>query len=34
MAIDDTLPTLDKYATLMIPGKDPIKLPIDRKSVV
>lgn len=28
MAIDDTLPTLDKYATLMIPGKDPIKLPI------
>ena len=28
MAIDVTLPTLDKYATLMIPGKDPIKLPI------
>ena len=28
MAIDNTLPTLDKYATLMIPGKDPIKLPI------
>lgn len=28
MAIDDTLPTLDKYATLMISGKDPIKLPI------
>lgn len=28
MAIEDTLPTLDKYATLMIPGKDPIKLPI------
>lgn len=28
MAIDDTLPTLDKYATLMIHGKDPIKLPI------
>lgn len=28
MAIDDTLPTLDKYATLMIPGKDQIKLPI------
>ena len=28
MAIDDTLPALDKYATLMIPGKDPIKLPI------
>lgn len=28
MAIDDTLPTLDKYATLMIPGKDPTKLPI------
>ena len=28
MAIDYTLPTLDKYATLMIPGKDPIKLPI------
>lgn len=28
MAIDDTLPTLDKYATLMILGKDPIKLPI------
>ena len=28
MDIDDTQPTLDKYATLMIPGKDPIKLPI------
>jgi len=28
MAIEDTLPTLDKYATLMIPGMDPIKLPI------
>lgn len=28
MAIEDTLPVVDKYATLMIPGKDPIKLPI------
>ena len=28
MSIDETLPALDKYATLMIPGKDPIKLPI------
>ncbi len=28
MATDETLPTLDKYATLIIPGKDPIQLPI------
>ncbi len=28
MTSDDVLPQLDKYATLMIPGKDPIKLPI------
>ena len=28
MTTDDVLPKLDKYATLMIPGKDPIKLPI------
>lgn len=33
MAIDDTVPTLDKYATLMIPGKDPIKLPILKGSL-
>ena len=28
MAIEEKLPALDKYATLIIPGKDPIQLPI------
>ena len=28
MAIEEKLPDLDKYATLIIPGKDPIQLPI------
>ncbi len=28
MAIEEKLPTLDKYATLIIPGQEPIKLPI------
>ncbi len=28
MAIEEKLPQVDKYATLNIPGKDPIKLPI------
>ena len=30
MSIEETLPQVDKFATLIIPGKDPIKLPILR----
>ena len=30
MSIEETLPQIDKFATLIIPGKDPIKLPILR----